>query len=90
MVEHRPTREVYGAAYSGQVDYLNRLTLATIDRILDAPGRDKVVMVFSDHGSPYGLDWTDLDTSDLDERTANLVAIRTPDGRPPIPMTLPS
>ena len=78
------TRAEYGALYTGQVDYLNTLTLAAIDRIQAAGGRAKVILVFSDHGSASGLDWGDLEHSDLDERTADLVAVAMPDGSDPL------
>ena len=78
------TRAEYGALYTGQVDYLNTLTLAAIDRIQAAGGRAKVILLFSDHGSASGLDWGDLEHSDLDERTADLVAVAMPDGSDPL------
>jgi hypothetical protein len=37
-----------------------------------------VIVLLSDHGSGSGLDWFDLAHSDLDERSANLVAAYTP------------
>ncbi len=77
------TREEYGHAYGGQVEYLNELTLAAIDKVQAASGGEAMIMVFSDHGSAFALDWNDTANSDLDERTANLVAISTPDGTDP-------
>jgi hypothetical protein len=71
-------RDVYGAAYTGQVTELNRRVLATLDRILTTSDRPPVIIVFGDHGSASGLDWADLEHSDLDERTANLFASLTP------------
>jgi hypothetical protein len=74
----------YGARYGGQVDHLNRLALDAIDRIRERAGPGAAILLFSDHGSAYGLNWTDLVGSDLDERTANLVAVSMPDGSMPL------
>jgi hypothetical protein len=75
------SREVYGAAYTGQVAHLNELVVATVDRILEASPNPPVIVLFADHGSGAGLDWADLENSDLDERTATLFAALTPGHR---------
>jgi hypothetical protein len=85
MGQKPPTVGEYGARYGGQVDHLNRLTLDAIDRIRAEAGPNAAIMLFSDHGSAYGLDWTATERSDLDERTANLVAVSMPDGSMPLP-----
>ena len=74
----RLTPEAFGRRYTGQVDYLNGLVLNTVDGILDASPRPPVIILLSDHGSGSRLNWTDLAHSDLDERSANLVATYTP------------
>jgi sulfatase-like protein len=71
-------RTAFGARYVGQIEYLNGRVLETVDRILAASPRPPVIIVFSDHGSGSGLNWENLDHSDLDERSANLVAAYTP------------
>jgi hypothetical protein len=52
--------------------------------VLEASERPPVVVVVSDHGSGSGLFWGDLDNSDLDERTANLIAAYTPGAENPV------
>ncbi len=66
------------AEYAGQLAHVDELALATIDRVLDAESTPPVVLVLSDHGSAAGVDWDNLEASDLDERTANLFAALTP------------
>ena len=54
-----------------------------VDRILAASGTPPVIILLSDHGSGSGLNWEDLAHSDLDERSANLLATYTP-GHPDV------
>jgi hypothetical protein len=79
------SREEFGRRYVGQVQYLNGLVLDAVDRILAASARPPVIIVLSDHGSGSGLNWQDLDHSDLDERSANLFAAYTPSRRDVFP-----
>jgi len=72
------TREEFGRRYVGQVTYLNSRVLDMVDRILAASPKPPVIILLSDHGSGSGLDWEDLAHSDLDERSANLLATYTP------------
>jgi hypothetical protein len=46
--------------------------LEVVDTILANEGDDAVIVVFSDHGTGTGFD------SDLDERSSNILAVRTP------------
>jgi hypothetical protein len=55
-----------------QITELNRLILASVERIIDADP-DALVILMSDHGIRYSLD-------DLDEHYRILLAARTPDG----------
>ena len=71
-------RERALAAYAGQLAHVDAMALAAIDQVLDAETTPPVVLVLSDHGSAAGVDWDNLDASDLDERTANLFAALTP------------
>lgn len=71
-------RERALAEYAGQLAHVDQLALAAIDRVLAAESAPPVILVLSDHGSAAGLDWDNLDASDLDERTANLFAALTP------------
>ena len=72
------TLEEYGDLYTGQVAYLNGRVLETVDAILGSAARPPVIVLFSDHGSANGFRPEDLLQSDLDERSANLVAALTP------------
>ncbi len=72
------TRKEFGRRYVGQVAYLNSRVLDTVDRILAASAKPPVIILLSDHGSGSGLNWQDLAHSDLDERSANLLATYTP------------
>ena len=71
-------RERALAAYAGQLAHIDALALAAIDQVIDAESTPPVILVLSDHGSAAGVDWDNLDASDLDERTANLFAALTP------------
>jgi hypothetical protein len=71
------SRAEYGRRYAGQVAHLNAMLLESVDRIRERDP-EAVVVVFSDHGSAFGLDWADVAGSDIDERTANLLAVRSP------------
>ena len=87
------SRDVYGVAYTAQVAHLNELVVATVDRIVKASATPPVIILFGDHGSASGLDWADLEHSDLDERTATLFAAYTPGrhelfGEAPTPVNL--
>ena len=72
------TSEQYGELYTGQVAYLNGRVLRTIDAVLASAARPPVIVLFSDHGSANGFRPEDLVNSDIDERSANLVAALTP------------
>jgi hypothetical protein len=65
-------------AYLGQVEYLNRQLLALLDSRSIAD--DAIVIVMSDHGPEFGLDWENGAESDLRTRHATLFAARAPAG----------
>jgi len=62
-----------------QTTYVGDRALRAIDRILERDPR-AVVVVFSDHGPGIDYHGADLSASDLDERTSNIIAVRSPDG----------
>ena len=66
----------YARRLEGQIEFLNGRTLQLVDAVVAGdPGA--VVVVFSDHGS--GARWsTDNAKADIDLRTANLLAVRSP------------
>ena len=62
------THEEYRKGYAGQVEWVERQTLATIDRLLaGSGGRRPVVIVQGDHGSKLHLAQNSLDGTDLHE-----------------------
>jgi len=65
-------------AYLGQVENLNRRLLALLDSRSIAD--DAIVIVMSDHGPEFGLDWENGAESDLRTRHATLFAARAPAG----------
>jgi hypothetical protein len=71
-------RNTYGRRYAGQVEFVNKQTLGLVSEILSRTERPPVVLILSDHGSGSGVDFTDLENSDLHERSANFVAAFTP------------
>ena len=66
------------AAYLAQVAHLNRRVLDLVDS--DVIPEDAVVVLMSDHGPEFGLNWGDGAASDLQTRFAVLFATRAPDG----------
>ena len=58
--------------------YIANRTLATVDRILAASARPPVIVLFSDHGPDISFDTHDPLSSDLDQRTSNLIALLAP------------
>ena len=71
-------RATFGERYTDQAMAVDAQALQAIDAVLAASPQPPVIVVASDHGSGAGLTWSDLDGSDLDERTANLTAAYTP------------
>ena len=66
------------AAYAGQIAYLNRTVLETLDEA-QLPD-DAVVILMSDHGPEFGLDWVNADRTDLRTRFGAFFAARAPTG----------
>ena len=58
--------------------YIANRTVATVDRILAASARPPVIVLFSDHGPDISFDTHDPLSSDLDQRTSNLIALLAP------------
>jgi hypothetical protein len=58
--------------------YIANRTVATVDRILAASSRPPVIVLFSDHGPDISFDTYDPLSSDLDQRTSNLIALLAP------------
>jgi hypothetical protein len=66
------------AAYAGQVAYLNWQVLRSLDGA--SLPEDAIVILMSDHGPEFGLDWFDGGSSDLQTRFGAFFAARAPDG----------
>jgi hypothetical protein len=58
--------------------YASRQALELVDAILANESSDPVIVIFSDHGTDTGFDGRDPFGSDLNERSSNFLAVRTP------------
>lgn len=67
-------------SYAGQVAWVDRQVVETIDRIVASSARPPVIVVFGDHGS-----WIGSDDGDFRLRFLPLFAARMPDGSKPFP-----
>ncbi|MFN2194552.1 MAG: hypothetical protein ACK2UW_00330 [Anaerolineales bacterium] len=72
--------ENYVEQYDYQIDYLNTAVIETIDRILANAKRPLIIVLQSDHGDDFFLDWHHPDNVGVDIRSANLNAIYYSDG----------
>jgi hypothetical protein len=72
------SRAEYEATYVAQLRVVSTLTIEALDRVLERRSRPTAVVLLSDHGSAAGMDWNDVEGSDLRERSANLLAFRSP------------
>ncbi|HKG56019.1 MAG TPA: hypothetical protein VKA85_02115, partial [Candidatus Limnocylindrales bacterium] len=72
------TRAQFGAAYSGQIEYLNRKAVGLVDDIRRASSSPPVILVMSDHGTASDFRFSDPEHGDLDERSSNFFAAFTP------------
>ena len=59
--------------------FAGREAIEMVDAILADPRTDPVIVVLSDHGTDTGFDGRDPFGSDLNERSSNVLAVRTPD-----------
>jgi hypothetical protein len=66
------------AAYAGQVTYLNSQLLDSLDGA--SLPEDAIVILMSDHGPEFGLDWFNGGSSDLQTRFGAFFAARAPEG----------
>jgi hypothetical protein len=76
------TREEYIAGYRDQLLYVNQRILETVDQILSQSSSTPILIIQSDHGAGAFFDWSSAENNTcLQERTANFMAILTPDSR---------
>jgi hypothetical protein len=66
--------------YADQMMYINTLTLETIDTILANSPREPVIILQSDTGPAFDMDWEHPDRLNLQTKTAMLSAFYFPDG----------
>jgi len=70
-------RGEYGRRFAGQLAYVNRRVLSLLAAVISADP-EAIVVVFSDHGSGI-REFADIGgPSDVDLRTANMLAVRSP------------
>lgn len=68
----------YTRGYAGQVTYISKLVLDTVDQILKKPGTRPVIILQGDHGSKLKLDQELLEKTDVNECFPNLNAFLVP------------
>jgi hypothetical protein len=86
-------RDTIARAYGAQLAYIDTLTIAGLDTVIETVADDAVIIVMSDHGPDTHLDWEHLDSVSARERFATLFAARTPGfdrlfGASPTPVNL--
>jgi hypothetical protein len=64
--------------YRGQVAFISNKALETVETILSTSQRPPVIVLCSDHGSEFEVDWEHPESSNLRERMANLEALYLP------------
>lgn len=72
--------EDYVEFYNYQIDYLNRVVLIAIDEILAETSNPVVIVLQSDHGDEFFLDWDAPSAEGVDTRSAILNAVYFSDG----------
>ncbi len=68
----------YRQLYLGQLEYINKLVVDSIDKIMQESTRPVVIVVQSDHGPGSQLDWDSAEKSNMHERMAVLSAFYLP------------
>jgi len=66
--------------YTGQLQYVNRLILAAVDRILAASSTPPIIILQADHGHDTFYEWETSTPEGIDLRSAILNAYYFPDG----------
>ena len=72
------SRSEFAAQVRGQVTYLNSITLAAVEEVLQVSAEPPVIVVMSDHGTRMDVTYGDPSDPDLGERMGNLFAAYTP------------
>ncbi len=76
--QFEPKEEV--SYYADQMQYINKLTLETIDSILANSARKPVIILQSDTGPAFDMNWDEPDSVNLETKVAILAAFYFPDG----------
>ena len=66
--------------YAGQVTYFSKLIEETVAAIIAESREPPVIVVCSDHGTEFELDWSSAENSNLQERMADFAAFYFPRG----------
>jgi len=80
MYWYEPAQEDYIEQYGYQIDALNPMILATIDRILAQSTVPPVIILQSDHGDDHFLNWNAPTAQGIQIRSSILNAIYLPGG----------
>lgn len=67
--------DLYRRQYRDQLKYFNRLVQEAFSKLLKDTSRQRIIVIQSDHGPGSGLNWQNVDKTDLRERFAILNAI---------------
>jgi hypothetical protein len=66
--------------YADQVTYLSKLVEETVAEIIHESADPPVIIICSDHGTEFEVDWSSAKNSNMQERMANLAAFYFPQG----------
>ncbi|MBN2800308.1 MAG: hypothetical protein JXX28_14300 [Deltaproteobacteria bacterium] len=75
---HEERGDVYGEGYARQATWLAGQVLQAVDQLLAESATPPVIILHGDHGSRSGLDWEDVDGSDVTEALGVLLAVYAP------------
>ncbi|HSI74223.1 MAG TPA: sulfatase-like hydrolase/transferase, partial [Fimbriimonas sp.] len=72
------TPDTYRSGYVGQITYLNKVVIETLDKVLKQAKPDSIIIIHGDHGSKLGLDQDSLSKTDIVEVAPILMAVKGP------------
>lgn len=67
--------------YLDTLQYANKRTLEFVDKILSETKQPPIIIIASDHGTDFGVDWKNPDDSMLKQRFNNFIAVYVPKGK---------
>jgi hypothetical protein len=88
-----PQEEDLSPLYAAQLAYVDHVALESVDKVIAAVPTSTVIIVMSDHGPGWHVDWANLTPATARERFGTLFAARTPNadglfGDAPTPVNL--